>query len=287
MARKGIPDPRDYLLGRGELFFADSLDADGRPKSFRTLGHAEAFTVTVEAETLEHFSKLSGLSVKDREVVLQQSMNLACQLTEIDVDNLALFLSGETSDTVEAGSSILTAANDDNVIVDADGLGKWYDLFDVQAPSAYPPLPADSAERTYRVSAVTVNDTTKATQYVEGTDYDVDYELGRIFIRADGAITDSQPLCVDFTYAALTISEVRALTKTRVEGVLKFISRNANQTGNGSQVEYTFHRVTLSADGDFALIGEEYATLNLSGAAETNETVSPNSPTLTIRRLSE
>lgn len=287
MARKGIPDPRDYLLGRGELYFADSLDTDGRPKSFRTLGHAEAFTVTVEAETLEHFSKLQGLSVKDREVVLQQSINFATQLSEIDVDNLSLFLSGSATDITQTGASVVAVASDDNLIVDADGLGKWYDLFDVQAPSTYPPLPVDAASRTYRISAVTVKDTTATTTYVEGTDYDLDLELGRVFIRTDGAIASSDPLTVSFTFASLTISEVRALTVTRIEGVLKFISRNANQSGAGSEVEYTFHAVTMSADGDFALIGDEFATLNLSGAAETNATVSPGSPTLTVRRLSE
>ena len=287
MARKGIPDPRDYLLGRGELYFADSLDADGRPKSFRTLGHAEAFTLTVEAETLEHFSKLQGLSVKDREVVLQQSINFATQLSEIDVDNLALFLSGGATDITQTGASVVAGAGDDNLIVDVDGLDKWYDLFDIQAPSTYPPLPVDAASRVYRISAVTVKDTTATTTYVEGTDYSLDLELGRVFIISTGAIAASDPLTVSFTFASLTISEVKALTQTRIEGVLKFISRNANQTGAGSQVEYTFHRITMSADGDFALIGDEFATLNLSGAAETNEAVSPNSPTLTVRRLSE
>jgi hypothetical protein len=287
MARNGIPDPRDYLLGRGELFFADSLDADGRPKNFRSLGHAEAFTVTVEAETLEHFSKRLASGVKDREVVLQQSVSFATQLTEIDVDNLALFMSGSAVDTVDAGGTLSPGAGDDNVIVEAAvGLGKWYDLFDNDAPSTYPPVAADAAERIYRVSNVVVKDTTATTTYVEGTDYDVDAEMGRIFIREGGSISAGDALLVSATWAALTISEVRALDASRIEGVLKFVSRNANQTGNGSEVEYTFHAVTLTADGDFALIGDEFATLNLNGACETNEIASPNSPTLTIRRLS-
>jgi len=287
MARKGIPDPRDYLLGRGELFFGDDLDADGRAKNMRTLGHAEAFTVTVEAETLEHFSKLNGLSVKDREVVLQQNINFTAELSEIDVDNLALLMSGTSSDTAVIGASVAPVAGNDNVIVSAtNGLGKWYLLYDVAAPSTYPPVAADNANRVYRISLVSVKNSAGTVTYIEGTDYTVDYELGRIRIEEDGSITNGSSLLVAFTYASLTLSEIRALSLARIAGQMMFISRNANQTGNGSQMEYMFHSVTLSAEGDFALVGEEFATLSLSGSAETNEKASPNSPTLTIRRLS-
>jgi hypothetical protein len=281
MARNGVPTSLDYLLGRGELFLSQDLDSSGRPKGFRTLGNAEAFTVTVEAETLEHFSSLQGLKVKDREVTLSQAMNLAFQLTEIDVDNLTIFLSGDNADIAQTGASITTIASDDN-LKDVEP-GQWFDLYDVQAPTEYPPITGD---RTYRISAVSVFDTTKGTTYTEGTDYEVDAELGRIFIIVGGGISSGDELCVDFTYATLTISEVRAMTTASFGGVMKFISRNANQSGQGSEVEYTFWQVSLTADGDFALIGDEWATLNIAGVAEQNAAISANSPTCTVRRLS-
>jgi hypothetical protein len=281
MAQNGVPTSLDYLLGRGELFFSDSLDADGRPKGFRTLGNAEAFTVTVEAETLEHFSTLSGLKVKDRETVLSQAMNFAFQLSEIDAENLTMFMSGDQSSVAQTGATILFATADKNIVV--SGLGQWYDFYDVAAPTVYPPT---SGNRAYRISAVTVKDETQATTYVEGTDYELDLEMGRIFIIVGGAIGASDNLDIEFTYATLTISEVHAMTVAKFSGVLKFISRNANKSGDGSQVEYTFHQVSLTADGDFALIGDEFATLNVSGVAEQNLTVSPTSPTCTVRQLS-
>jgi hypothetical protein len=281
MAQNGVPTSLDYLLGRGELFFSDTLDADGRPKGFRSLGNAEAFTVTVEAETLEHFSSLEGLKVKDREVVLSQAMNLAFQLTEIDVDNLTMFLSGTDASVAQTGATITAGAGDDNI--QSAQQGQWFDLYDVQAPAAYPPT---SGNRVYRISAVTVKDTTATTTYTEGTDYKVDDEMGRIFIIAGGGISNGDDLCVTFTYATLTISEIRAMTKAKFSGVLKFVSRNANKSGNGSEVEYQFHQVSLTADGDFPLIGDEWATLNIAGVAEQNATVDADSPTCTIRILS-
>lgn len=281
MAQKGVPSAQDYLLGRGELYFATSLDVDGRPKNFRSLGNAEAFTLTVASEKLEHFSTLEGLKVKDREVVLSQAMNLSFQLTEIDTDNLTAFLSGDSADVTQTGATILFAAAAGNIVV--SGLGRWYDFYDVAAPAAYPPT---SGNRVYRISAVTVKDATQVTTYVEDTDYILDYEMGRIFIVDGGAIGATDTLDVEFTYASLTISEVHAMTTAKLSGVLKFVSRNANKSGNGSEVEYTFWSVTLTADGDLALIGDEWATLNIAGVAEQNKVISPSSPTCTIRALS-
>jgi hypothetical protein len=281
MAIKGVASPLDYLLGRGEIYFSTNLDADGRPKEFRSLGHAEAFTVTLEAETLEHFSKLLGTGNKDREITISQSMGFGFQLSEQDPDNTALFFSGTATDVAQTGATVTTVAGDDNVIV--SGLGRWYDIYQTQAPTEYPEI---GGTRVYRLSAVSVKDTTLGTTYDINDDYLLDLEMGRIFIVDGGAIGSTDPLCVSFTYATLTISEIRAMLSAKIEGVLKFVSRNANKSGNGSEVEYTFHQASVTPDGDLALIGDELAVLPMKGSAEPNAVVSPNSPTLTIRQLS-
>ena len=282
MARSGIASPVDYLLGRGELYFSDDLDADGRPKGFRTLGNTEAFTVTVEAELLEHFSSLAAAKVKDREVVLSQEMNFNFQMTEIDVENLAMFMSGTETVVAQTGAVVPGAAGDDNV--QAVKQGEWFDLFQTDAPTEYPEIGGD---RAYRITAgPVVKDTTATTTYDINDDYLVDLEMGRIFIVEGGAISDGDDLAVGFTYATLDAkTEVRALGVSKFEGVLKFVSRNANKSSE-SEWEYTFHQVTLTADGDFALISDEFSTLNVKGAAESNAIVSPNSPYCTVVELS-
>jgi len=284
MARSGVASPLDYLLGRGEIYFSTNLDADGRPKDFRSLGHAEAFTVTLEAETLEHFSKLLGTGNKDREITISQSMGLGFQLTEPDNANLALFMSGTSTAVAQTGGTVTTGAGDDNVIVSAvEGLGKWYDIYETQAPTEYPEI---GGTRVYRLSTVIVKDTTAVTTYDINDDYLLDLEMGRIFIVDGGDISDGDALCVTFTTATLTISEIRAMLVSKIEGVLKFVSRNSNASGFGSQAEYTFHQVSVTPDGDLALLGDELALLPMKGSAEPNATVSPDSPTLTVRLLS-
>jgi len=281
MARSGIASPLDYLLGRGELYFTTDLDAAGRPKGFKSLGNAEAFTVTVESEVLEHFSSLSGLKVKDRETVLSQAMNLSFQLAEIDSANLAKFVSGSAVVVTQTGATITPTSGQDNLKNVMQG--EWFDLYDIAAPTEYPPI---GAARTYRISAVTVKDTTDVTTYVLDTDYKVDLELGRIFIIVGGAITDLDELLVSFTFATLNAkTEIRGLTTSKLEGALKFISRNANKATE-SEWEYNFHQVSLTADGDFGLISDEFATLNLKGSAEKNEVVGGSgSPYVTVIEL--
>jgi hypothetical protein len=282
MPTLGIPTPTKYLLGRGELFLATDLDAAGRPKGYRSLGNAEAFTVTVETEKLEHFAHLVGLSTKDRDVVISQEMNLAFQLTELDADNMALFMAAPSpAGAAQTGAAVNATAAQTNV--KNVKKGQWFDLYTIAAPTEYPPI---GGTRAYRVTSVTVKDSTDTTTHALGVDYDVDAEMGRIFIISGGGIADGVGLVVDFTYATLTKTDVKALTQSAVAGVLKFISRNANLSGNGSQVEYTFWSVSLSADGDLALIGDEWATLNVAGSAGKNTVISSDSPTLTIRELS-
>ena len=80
---------------------------------------------------------------------------------------------------------------------------------------------------------------------------------------------------------AVSYDEVRALTQTNVIAALKFIGENP--ANNDAQVEYQFHQVSLKADGDLSAIGDEFSVMGFTAVAETNTTLDPNSPTLTIR----
>lgn len=277
MARLGKTDPRDYLLGRGRLYLSTNLDASGRPKEYRFLGNAEAFTVTIEAEELEHYSSQAGLKTLDRSVVMQQSCAIATQLTEIDMDNLASFMSGSKTSLAQGSGSV---AGNDNVVT--SGLDRWYDLYDVAAPSGvYPPT---TGNRVYRITNLVVKNAAGAVTYVLGTDYEADLVMGRIFPLSTGAIGASDTLDVSFDKPALSIAEVRGLSVTSLVGAVKFVSENAND--GSAQREYQFHSVSLRAEGDFGLLGDEFATLNLKGKCGQNATAYPSSPTCTVRDVS-
>lgn len=276
----GQPNTDDYNLGRGILYFA-LLDIAGKPGAWRDLGNAPSFTITQEAETLEHQSSREGLKVTDKEVVISQAVTCAFTLDEVNSENLALLFSGAQA----AHTNVAIAGFTEFAMVPNGAgtlqLGRWYDLVNSSGERAYDVLAADLTVKT--------NITSPATM-VLGTDYLLDSEMGRIFIihtssLAATAIADSKGLLVTLTAraGARTVEEVRGLTQVSVKGALKFIS--SNPANDGQKAEYTFHQVTLKADGDISLIGDDWTTMPFTCKAERNAAADADSPYMTYRSV--
>lgn len=267
----GQAETKDYNVGRGKVYAAE-LDANSIPKGYRFLGNAPEMNVSVETETLEHQSSTGGLKVTDKEVVISQKATCALTLDELNFQNMALFFSGETaSHDNTAATSILTGSS--NLVVDAQG--RWYDIYQTATGV---PTSDSSGDRLYDCGAITI------TGSVLGTDFEVDLQMGRIFIITGGNLTvGSHDLDVAANAGADTsIDEVRALTTSTVVVALKYVSENPANAD--AQTEFQFHQIGLKAEGDFALISDEYTTMSLTGVAERNVTAGGTvSPTLTIR----
>lgn len=256
----GTPSVNNLLYGRGALYFytlASDLSGPGIH-----LGNAPSFSVTDTVETLDHKTSLDGSSAIDKQVVTSQKVEVKFTLDEFTFDNLALFLSGDT--TVFA-NGVAIAGFAERTLVTSVVLGRWYDIVDSAGVRVFNINAAD-------VTIESPNGTAKALT----TDYLIDTKFGRIFIKtaADGGtiIAGNAIQCALAAKAgAGTVDQVRALTQTAVSGMLKFIGLNAAQ--GGELVEWQSHKVTLKADGDMALIGQDWATLGLTGALEANPTL--------------
>jgi hypothetical protein len=74
---------------------------------------------------------------------------------------------------------------------------------------------------------------------------------------------------------------VNALQRSEVTGALLFVQDNAGDCGQ--KVEWLFHKVSLSADGDLPMIGDEVSVMNFTGVAEINSLVTEVSQVLTVR----
>ena len=256
------------------------LDSGDLPTGYRDLGNAPEFNVTVEVETLEHQSSREGLKIVDKEVIISQDVSVSFQLDEINNENLALFFSGEKATHVNptvAGFGPAVIVNDGDL-----ALGRWYDIHDAATPR----------ERAYDVEDANITlETTEAAPIALAIDVDylLDVEMGRIFTLSTSAkiataIGTSDGLSITLAAdagAQTPIDEVRGLTQTNVLGALKFISENP--ADNDRSTEYEFHKMSLKAEGDFSLIGDEFSVEGFTASAETNPTSSPDSPTLTIR----
>lgn len=264
----GKPNTEDYNLGRGIVYFSNL--SGGLPTDYRDLGNAPEFNISIEVETVEHQSSRQGLRVVDKEVVISQSINLTVTIDELNFENLALFFSGSTG----THTNVSVAGFAEHQMITGAVQGRWYDIVD------------SNGNRAYDVQASDLTVEEGATAAVLNTDYELDSEMGRIFIISGSTVLTAGS-DVDVTLAAnasaRAVTEVRSLTQSAVTGALKFVS--INPSASDAQTEYQFHQVSLKAEGDFSLIGDEFTTMQLTGVAERNETADADSPTLTVRNV--
>lgn len=274
----GVPRTDDYNLGRGALYLGTLVSS--LPTGYRHLGNAPAFNLSIEVNTLEHQSSLAGLASVDKEVVLSQKLTLSVTLDELNNENLALLFAGAKAaytNVAIAGFTIRTLIANANLVVNT-----WYDIVNTAGNRAYDVAAGDLALATSAGSPIAL---------VNGTDYDLDSVMGRVFIKdtakittaiAGGGSNGNITAVLTARAGASTVSEVRALTTTSQRAALKFIG--INPANNDKKIEYQFHQVSLKASGDFSLIGQEFTTMSFTGVAESNTTAGGSaSPTLTIR----
>ncbi|MBL4769475.1 MAG: hypothetical protein JKY94_17515 [Rhodobacteraceae bacterium] len=287
----GQSNPDEYVIGRGVVHFA-SVNSAGFPLEFRDLGNAPEFSASLESETIPHQSSRQGLKVTDKEVTVSLEMSISFTLDQIDFDNLAMYLSGNTSELAQTGATLTGTENvklsEANSNVSWSHLNKWYDLYGRQDMSGGVPYPGDALDaRAYNLTSATVAVAkTGGGGLTETSDFVVDRAMGRVLILDNAANRvlfpiGTEALDVDFATETTVIEEVAGLTNSDISGALKFIQKNA--ANSSKQVEYQFHSVTLAPEGDLSMIGDEYATMQFTGKAEAREAVDPTHPIVRVR----
>lgn len=264
--KTGKANTADYSLGRGTLYLAELVNGVPGDAGWRDLGNCPEFNTNLEVEELEHQSSRNGLRITDKSVVVSQEINLSFQLDEINFQNLALFFSGEASDSALVNPAI-AGVTDEALIASAPDFsnlgGRWYDL-EVSGVRVYD---IDKAN-------LSLESALGANTLVEGTDYEVDEKMGRVFILAGTTLVspgDDVTFSLVADAGALNPDTVDALTQTNVTAALKFIGENP--ANNDKQVEYTFYQVQLKSDGDFSQIGDEFTQMGFTATAERNATL--------------
>lgn len=193
-----------------------------------------ALSITASNEVKERKSNLVGQSGKVRGSFARiNPTQLKMSANAVNADLYALFLLGSTAAYSAAGGTV-TAESVASMEHD-----KWYKLAHAN------------------VSAVVITGKTL------GTDYEVDAQLGLIRTLSTGTIANNATSSVDYTYSAISGTTIRVGTESKVD--VKLIGRLANsETGAHAILEVP--KVTLSPDGEIALIGDDYQSLGLSGS---------------------
>lgn len=273
----GKPNTLDYFLGRGIVYLAE-LDASQLPKGYRDLGNSPGFSISVESEELLHQASRTGLKVTDKRITLSQDIKISFQVDELSHDNQALFFTGTTESVTNPGVAGIGGVGSQITISAAVELGKWYDLKTAYDGSGVASAFSDNTK-------IHVREKSGPTNLVEGTDYEVDLEMGRIFLLSTASNIAAGEGMEFYTAAdagaPATLQLMHALAGSAgTSYALKFIAENP---ANASEkIEYEFHSVSISADGDLALIGDDFAVASFSGAAQKNSNVNIDA-TLTVR----
>lgn len=234
-----MPAYKDYTLGKGEVYF-DNGDGE------RYIGNTTVFNVTIESETLDHFDSDHGIRTKDDSVVLEVNRTGSITTDNISIENVSLFLMADMVTITQTATPVVGES------LGAVKQGRFYQLGKTTA----------NPQGVRGVTAVTVSiDPDGAdTTAVLDTDYTLDADLGRIYIVEGGGISDDVELAVDYTPVANSRTRVVTNNNASLEGSLRFVSFNPK----GTQRDWYMPQVTLRPEGDFALKGDDWITMNFA-----------------------
>lgn len=241
-----MPDTNNYVLGKGELYFAPFATGTQVPAGERYLGNTPELALTIETQDLDHFSSDRGIREKDDSVVLEVTRrgNFTCD--NIDPKNLAVFFFGAASKLAQSAGTF-TDEPIPNVV-----LGSYYQLgvSDIN--------PTGVRKLDNQATGPTVHILLKkgATTFVEGDDYEIDMDLARVQILEDGDIEEGDDLTVTYKTLAATRDHVIS-GSAAIEGTLRLVARNPK----GANYDYFLPWAKLTPNGDFALKGEDWMTI--------------------------
>lgn len=95
--------------------------------------------------------------------------------------------------------------------------------------------------------------------FIEGDDYEVDYDNGLVTILAAGAIPAGGDVSVAYSVRGSTRERVIS-GSTPVEGAIKYVARNPK----GQQINYYLPWVKITPNGDYALKGDEWQQIPMN-----------------------
>jgi hypothetical protein len=116
----------------------------------------------------------------------------------------------------------------------------------------------------------------------------VDEDLGLVFFIEGGGATEGVNaafVTLEASDDAASMEELQALTDTSGSFALSFVAVNPE---TGAKTEWLLHKVSLSSDGDLALVGNDWQNIPFTGLAQVNNAITETgvSKVLRARRIS-
>lgn len=238
---------KNYTLGAGKLYF-DRFDADGNTTGEYYIGNTTSLTGSTDETREEHYSSDEAERAKDASVVTQSDQTVGFTTDDIQPENLALLWKG-------TAEQLAVAANADVEETIAVMRGRWYQL------GMSPTSPTGA--RSITLTSVTDDEAVPVVipGGAGGANYEVDLELGRIFIKEDAPdIADGDSIIVTYDEAAHSRTVIISKGET-IRGALRYIADN---TAGENRDDY-WPLVELSPDGDYEFKADSWVEMSFTG----------------------
>lgn len=236
---------KDYTLGRGKVYLARYIGGVAEA-AFRYIGNTPELNLTIESETLDHYSSDEGIREKDDSVPLEVNRTGSLITDNINPENVALFFFGESSSVAQAA---VASATEGFTSIKA---GHSYKLgVTTSNPAGY--MGIDE-------TGFSVETNPGATALVADTDYTMDFDSGFIhFLETSAVAVDGED--IDVTYAVAASTRERVVSGSEpVEAAMRYVTQNPK----GPDAVFFMPYMKLTPNGDFALKGDEWQQLPLS-----------------------
>lgn len=229
---------KNLVVGKGRVYFDQFLPGTKTPTGERYLGNTPEFSLAQDQSTLDHYDADSGLNVKDESVVIEQNVTGTLTCDNIVDENVALWFGADLDKATITAATGLTETH-------AAKLGRWVQLGTTED---FPSGARNIAALVVKIGATTVD---------AANNYEADLVRGRVYIEADAAAIDADDALI-FTYNITAGTRTTIIAKgAAVAGRMRFESTNPI----GKKKDYFFPYVKMTANGDYALKGDEWQVL--------------------------
>ncbi len=239
------PSPSNVFLGRGAVMF--DRHVGGLRNGFKHFGNCDTFALGIETEKLTMKDFTQQTTANYAEVLTSTNVNLSISGFELDAENAAIALLGNTALLSQSAGTVTT---------------------ETLVPATYTGVKGKFFNTAFvKISAVIVRQ--GATVLTLGTDYAIFNALAGVIhiLPTSPTVVDGTIITIDYTRAVVNaasdIRQVYGAVLAECVGTLQFVSNNAT----GQNQRLTVWKASLTPNGELGLISEEFGKWTLSGTA--------------------
>lgn len=247
-----MAQPQYYNTGGGVLYFTPF--ENGKLGTEVPFGGTENVGFTTEIEKLTHDNTETATVFEDISILKKVTGTINIETIEMSPDMLTRAFLGKNNSIIRVANAIAEDAE----------LGK---VTITEVGTAYP-----IAVKYLDVDTIVVKDSSETITFDIDDDYTLDTVDGVTTITAVplGGIDALDVVHVSADNKAYSDIEIEAFIESKLEGQLRFVS----DVANGLAYEYTFHKVSLMATGDYNLKStDEFSSLSFEGTMLASELV--------------